>query len=138
MTPWKISSSFLLAIVIFAAATPPRADANGTRSARAISGRILQVGTVEPIPSVQVSIRGERIGVMTTATGRFELPEVPEGSAELVLRHPCYFPVQIALPATGDAVIAIGLPFDESSLQRAGCGGLGARSPDALRTNDLE
>jgi hypothetical protein len=130
MTRWKVLSPFVLAVVILAAATPPRADANTARRTRAISGRILQVGTAAPIASVQVMIRGERIGSMTATNGRFDLPDVPDGPAELVLRHPCYFPVYIALPAAGDATIAIGLPFDESSLKRAGCGGLGARRPD--------
>lgn len=138
MPRWTVLSPLLLAIGIIAAATPPRADANAPQRARIVSGRILQVGTVSPIPTVQVMIRGERIGVTTGADGRFALSEVPEGAVELVLRHPCYFPVQIALPATGDAAFAIGLPFDQRSLQRAGCGGLGARNPDTPSAADAE
>ncbi len=85
------------------------------------------------MPTVQVVVRGQRIGVATGADGRFKLPEVPEGALELVLRHPCCFPVQVSRPTTGDAAIALGLPFDEASLRRAGCGGLDARSPDPLK-----
>ena len=130
MARWTVLTSLILAIGIIAAAAPTRADADAARKTRTVSGRILEVGTVAPISSVQVVLRGERIGTMTAANGRFELPEVPEGATELVLRHPCYFVVQVVLPAAGDAVIALGLPFDESSLRRAGCGGLDARSPD--------
>ena len=132
MPRFPVVDRLFLVIGIVALATPPLADATqgNTRRARAVSGRVLQVGADTPIPSVQVLVRGERIGSRTGAQGRFTLADVPEGPVELVLRHPCYFPVQVTLPASGDVSIAIGLPYDQASTRRAGCGGLGARSPD--------
>lgn len=135
MTRWILRIPFMLALGVIITAASPRANAPHTPATRVISGRVLQVESVTPIATVQVMVRGERIGVFTNVYGRFTLPDVPTGTVELVLRHPCYFPVHVALPATGDAVVAIGLPFDESSLRRAGCGGLGARSPDTVHTN---
>ncbi len=130
-----VVNSLTLTFGIIAAVLPHRAAATDARTFRAISGRVLQVGTTTPIPTVQVMVRGQRIGVPTDTHGRFALPDVPEGSVEIVLRHPCYFPVQVTMPAAGDAAIVIGLPFDQTSLKRAGCGGLGARNPDPSSTS---
>lgn len=110
MTRWPLPMRFLLVIAVLIAAAPPRAGAARPKATRGISGQVLQVGGVTPIASVQVLIRGEGIGVSTNTDGRFVLPEVPSGAVEVVFLHPCYFPVHVALQATGDAVVAIGLP----------------------------
>ncbi len=138
MISLQVVSRMLLVIGIIALVSPPLADATqgGTGSTRAIAGRVLQVGVDTPIPGVQVRVRGERIGSSTGAQGRFALADVPAGPVELVLRHPCYFPVQVTLPATGDVSVAIGLPYDQASNRRAGCGGLDARKPDTPSSPD--
>jgi hypothetical protein len=48
-----------------------------------------------------------------------------------VFKHPCYFTVQVTIPADSSVAVSIGLPFDQASLRRPGCGGLGARGPDS-------
>ncbi len=119
----------LLPLLVSATNVPP-AQASQPQT-RVVSGQVLQVGSYTPITSVRAYVRGTRIGAVSTKHGRFILRDVPEGTTELVLRHPCYFPLQITIPASGQVSVSVGLPFDAAALARAGCGGAGARAADS-------
>lgn len=112
------------------AASPLRA------AVRSIHGRVVEVGGTAAVSEVQVSVAGISVGTKTSAKGTYELRDLPAGTTQLVFRHPCYFPVQITIPADGDIAVSIGLPFDQTSLRRAGCGGAGARKPDSAGASD--
>jgi hypothetical protein len=94
---------------------------------RTVTGRVMDGGNMTGLSSVDVVASGHQIGAQTQSTGEFRLDNVPEGATRIALRHPCYFNVQVTIPTTGDVDMEIGLPFDRASLQRVGCGGLGAR-----------
>ena len=96
-------------------------------SLRPVYGRVIDAGTGKPIESVPVIASGAQIGTVTKANGTFVLSNVPGDLTRIEFRHPCYFRVQVTIPENRDVEVEIGLPFDQSSLQRAGCGGLGAR-----------
>jgi hypothetical protein len=97
--------------------------------ARTGFGRVIDAGTGRPIEGVSVAVLTARIGTQTGTNGAFRLNQIPADSTHLDFRHPCYFPVSVTVPARGDQEIEIeiGMPFDAASLQRPGCGGLGAR-----------
>jgi hypothetical protein len=102
--------------------------------ARIGSGRVIDAGTGRPVDGVSIIIPNARIATRTGTNGTFRLNRVPADSTAFEFRHPCYFPVRVAVPPGADVEIEIGLPFDDASLRRAGCGGLGARSKrDTIR-----
>jgi hypothetical protein len=92
-----------------------------------VYGRIIDAGTGKTINSVPVIVAGEQIGTISKADGTFAMQGVPGEATRIEFRHPCYFPVFVAVPPDKSVEIEVGLPFDESSLRRPGCGGLGAR-----------
>jgi len=94
---------------------------------RRVAGRIVDAETGAPLPHVKATIGGVALGGESSDRGTFELRDVPSGAKELVLQHPCYLQVRVALPAEDDVEVRLGLPFDQTSRRRAGCGGLGAR-----------
>ena len=107
----------------FTARIPPASSAR-----RIVHGRVIDAGTGKPIASVPITVSGESLGTLTRANGTFAMAGVPGNRSRIEFTHPCYFPVYVIIPNDADADIEIGLPFDNSSLQRAGCGGLGARA----------
>ena len=98
-----------------------------TGQVRAVHGRVIDAGTGRPIEGVKIAVFATQLGIATNVEGKFALKDVPSGSARVDFRHPCYLPVQVTTPIAGDVDIEMGLPFDNASLQRPGCGGLGAR-----------
>ena len=112
-------------------ATLGLAPAAPARGGRAVHGRVTDAETGDPLASVSVVAVGTRAGAISTASGRFVIRDVDGGESTVLLRHPCYLPVRVTIPETGDVQLSLGMPFDESSLRRAGCGGLGARRPPA-------
>lgn len=114
-------TSTLVGIGVVATASIP-----ATQSTRVVHGRITKAGDSVSIAQVRVSIVGSATGVVTTNDGRFRLPNVDLGTRQLRVLHPCYFESFVTLPPSGDVIVNVGLPFDGSSLRRAGCGGLGS------------
>lgn len=122
--PTAIAGFVLGAIVVSGFATARSSSQTATRT---VIGHVIDAGTVQGLSGVNVMAPRQRIGTRTTANGDFRLSDVPDGVTRIELRHPCYYSVQVTIPATGDVELEVGLPFDRASLQRAGCGGLGAR-----------
>jgi hypothetical protein len=91
-------------------------------------GRVIDAGTGRPVEGVSIVVPSAGIGTKTGSNGVFRLNRVPSATTEIEFRHPCYFAVRVVVPVRADLEIDVGLPFDNASLQRAGCGGLGARS----------
>jgi hypothetical protein len=98
---------------------------------RTVYGRVVQVDARTPVEGVAAYFSGIKVGMVTGKRGQYWLDSVPVGATELTFTHPCYFAVRVSIPAGGDVSVSIGLPFDQASLKRPGCGGLGARSPDS-------
>ena len=98
--------------------------------ARSVSGRVIDGGTGKPVDGAKIIAIGAGIGSTSGANGVFTLASVPADVPRVEFRHPCYFAVQVTVPVNTDVEIEIGLPFDNTSLQRPGCGGLGARKKD--------
>lgn len=80
-----------------------------------------------PVPSVRAVVQLDTIGAVGNDVGVFVITGVPTGAQSIVIQHPCYFPVQIAIPAAGDVELDIGLPYNAASVRRAGCGGIQKR-----------
>src|SRR5689334_17023242 len=94
---------------------------------RTIHGRVIDAATGKAIGNLPIVVSGASVGSATNAGGVFSIANVPDDATTIQFRHPCYFAVQVSIPPKGDVEIDIGLPFDVSSRQRAGCGGLGGR-----------
>jgi hypothetical protein len=99
--------------------------------ARTVYGRVTDAETGAPLETVSVVAVGTRTGAISTSNGTFVIRDVIAGATTVLVRHPCYLTVQVTIGSTDDVQLSLGLPFDESSLRRAGCGGLGARRPPA-------
>jgi hypothetical protein len=91
-------------------------------------GRVIDAGTGRPVGGASVIVPRAQIGTKTSIDGAFRLNLLPSEATEVEFVHSCYLTVRVAVPAGSDGEIEIGLPFDNTSLRRPGCGGLGARS----------
>lgn len=123
-----IQQRALLVIGCIAAAVFPRGTSSQISvsdvAVRSVYGRVVKGGTTIPVPSVRAAVRLDTIGSVGNDSGVFVITGVPTGEQSIVVQHPCYFPVQIAIPAEGDVELSVGLPYDAASVRRAGCGGL--------------
>lgn len=126
-----LTYSRIVAMIFVAGALTAPAQAHRTPNEvprRSVSGRVFDAGTGKPIESVPITVIGEAIGTLTNANGKFTMAAVPATRSRIEFRHPCYFAVQVNVSNDTDAEIEIGLPFDQSSLNRPGCGGLAERT----------
>ena len=114
----------LCAVSVVVTLAPSQVNVRG----RVGFGRVIDAGTGRSVEEVSVIVPTARVATKTGTNGVFRLNQVPADSTVFEFRHPCYLPVRVAVPPGADVEIEIGLPFDYASLQRAGCGGLGARS----------
>jgi TonB-dependent starch-binding outer membrane protein SusC len=79
LTPLTFVLPRLIAVGILAIA-PAHLYAQGLGT---ITGRVVQEGTSRPLPSVQISITGTRLGTVTTEDGRFRLLNVAAGNVQI-------------------------------------------------------
>ena len=123
--PVRSTLSTVTLCILCATAFAPAVNPSSTT--RTVSGRIVDAGTGKQLASVAVVAVGARVGSTSDASGTFAMTSVPSDVSKIDFRHPCFLPVQVTIAKDADVEIEIGLPFDQSSLQRPGCGGLGAR-----------
>ncbi|RAU81540.1 SusC/RagA family TonB-linked outer membrane protein [Pontibacter arcticus] len=80
---------------------------------RAITGRVVDASTSQPLPGVAVLVKGTTVGTATGADGTYSL-NVPEGGTTLVFRFIGY---QVTERAIGNASsINVSLPLDTKQL----------------------
>jgi len=95
---------------------------------RTISGHVTVVGTEQPLPGVQIFVKGTRIGTLTDSRGNFSLP-VPADAEILVITHLGYKTQELpiadrieveleweALGIEGITVTALGVRREKRSL----------------------
>lgn len=113
----RFASAFL---AIALTALPGWADA---QEARVVTGEVVSAETQEPIPGVQVSVRGTQIGTLTNERGRFTI-RVPEGRQVLVFTSIGYGTVereaadQMRVELAAEAVGLEGLVVTALGVQR--------------------
>ncbi|MCF0058545.1 carboxypeptidase-like regulatory domain-containing protein [Dyadobacter sp. CY356] len=83
-----------------------------------ISGRVIDARTQEPLPFTNVYINNTTIGVTTDSSGKFILPNLPLGSAEIVFSFLGYIPQQlkVVVKETGNTPLSILLSADSRQL----------------------
>ncbi|MBE9462372.1 carboxypeptidase-like regulatory domain-containing protein [Dyadobacter subterraneus] len=83
-----------------------------------ISGRVIDAKTLEPLPFTNVYINNTTIGVTTDTSGKFTLPNLPLGSAEIVFSFIGYIPQQlkVVVKETGNVPLSILLIADSQQL----------------------
>ncbi|MFD2248551.1 SusC/RagA family TonB-linked outer membrane protein [Pontibacter ruber] len=80
---------------------------------RAITGRVTDASTDQPLPGVAVLVKGTTTGTATSADGSYSI-NVPEGGTTLVFRFIGYTTVERAI---GNATtVNVGLPIDNKQL----------------------
>ncbi len=126
----KAMTSVVLAATVLILPNREQNVQASSRQTREVFGVVSDAGRSSPLQNVRVYVRGTRIGTISAANGDFLIRELPDSSLQIVITHPCYFPVAVNLPAGQSLRVDVGLPFDETSQRRAGCGGLGARLED--------
>lgn len=98
------------------------------QEARTVTGEVVRAETQEPMPGVQVSVKGTRLGTITNERGRFAL-RVPEGERTLVFTTIGYGTVEVpasdqmrvemssqAIGLEGLVVTALGVEREKRSL----------------------
>ncbi|MFD2248553.1 SusC/RagA family TonB-linked outer membrane protein [Pontibacter ruber] len=81
---------------------------------RAITGRVTDASTNQPLPGVAVLVKGTSAGTATGADGTYSL-NVPEGGTTLVFRFLGYTTIERAIG--NQATIDVGLPVDNQKLE---------------------
>lgn len=121
-----VITTALTLVAITASSGLPSLAESATPTTRTVIGRVTDAGTRAGLAEVLIVVPDQRLGTKSADSGSFTLTDVPTGVVSVELRHPCFFTTQVVIPATGNIELELGLPFDRSSLQRPGCGGLGA------------
>lgn len=62
-----------------------RYNGKPTRFRFSLTGRIIDVASVEPLPFVNIAVRGTSIGTNTNADGYFTFPRIPSDTASLLI-----------------------------------------------------
>lgn len=86
-------AGLLLAIAVLGA--PDRASAQDTRM---IAGEVVSAETQQPLPGVQITVKGTRIGTITNAQGAFTM-QVPAGATTLVFTNLGFRTVEVEISA---------------------------------------
>ena len=74
--------SLLFASLLFAVAGPGLAQQTG-----AVSGRVIDRQSLEPVPEVQIAVRGTPLSAITNPDGEFRIGAVPSGAQVLAFSH---------------------------------------------------
>ena len=97
----RFASSVLAALLLLA--LPGFAEAQDMRT---ISGEVVSGDTQGPLPGVQVTVKGTRIGTITDANGRFTL-RVPADATTLVLTNLGYRTREVAIEEDGPMTLTL-------------------------------
>ena len=112
----------LFASVCAAALIPALALAQGQGT---VQGTVLDSASGHPIPSVQVTVAGTSVGMITNAQGRFRLDGVPAGQHMVRARRIGYTTSEAAVAVTAGAVATIDIRLASS----ASCSSCSRSSP---------
>ena len=104
----------LFASVCAAALIPALALAQGQGT---VQGTVLDSASGHPIPSVQVTVAGTSVGMITNAQGRFRLDGVPAGQHMVRARRIGYTTSEAAVAVTAGAVATIDIRLASSASQ---------------------
>jgi len=80
--------------------------AQGTATIR---GQVTRAGDAEPLPGVQITVRGTGLVAATNTQGRYVMQRVPEGPQTIVFRWLGYVPVERQVTVSGDMTLDIAL-----------------------------
>jgi TonB-linked SusC/RagA family outer membrane protein len=94
-----------------------------------VTGKVTDSGTKEPMPGVNVQVKGTTIGTITDVTGNYSLI-VPDRNAVLVFSFIGY--VQAEVPAEGRTTIDIPLVSDVQALEEVVVVGYGVQKKTSM------
>lgn len=104
-----------------------------TRFKFALTGRVIDNGSVEPLPFVNISIKGTTLGVNSNADGYFTLQRVPNDTVSIVLSAIGYKPKVVHLtPQTPLTNLLVKLETEDITLQEVVVNG---EKHEVLQTN---
>jgi len=104
-----------------------------TRYRFALTGRIIDNASVEPLPFVNISIKGTSIGTNSNADGYFTLPRVPSDTVSLVLSAVGYKPKTVYLtPQTPQSNLLVKLESESVAIKEVVING---EKQEVLQTN---
>ena len=110
-------------VVTFLLLAAARAQTVAPSSTRTVTGRVTDVTSGLPIPRLVVVVEGTDLGSLTADSGTFRVLNVPGGTQQLVLRHPCYLTTRVAIPDSGNVELPIAVPQDPATrlVLKPGC-----------------
>lgn len=104
-----------------------------TRYKFALTGRIIDNASVEPLPFVTIAVKGTTTGANSNADGYFTLPRVPSDTVSLVLSAVGYKPKMVHLsPQTPLSNLVVKLESESVALNEVVVNG---EKQDVLQTN---
>lgn len=106
------NSLFILLILCLSLSTygQKKTDAN-------INGHVVNKGTGEHVPYINISLKGTTIGVTTDGTGHYFLKNLPVGNCTLVASGIGYKTVEKALKLVSGKTLEVNFEIDEDKIQ---------------------
>jgi Domain of unknown function (DUF4139)/N-terminal domain of unknown function (DUF4140) len=89
-----------------------------------VTGRVIEKGTGEPLPGVNIMVEGTSVGTVTDVNGRYSL-SLPAGAKNLTISYVGYASQTVAIQASQ---INIGLQVDTQALSEVVVAGLQGRA----------
>jgi TonB-linked SusC/RagA family outer membrane protein len=126
-TSWKFTRAALTFAVV-GVLLALTAGAAAAQRVGTIRGIVRQAGLQRPIAGVQISVEGTRLGAITDAEGRFEIANVPEGSARVRVRMIGYTTqlIETGVSATQPATLEVNMRESVIALDAVVVTGTGA------------
>ncbi|MGQ0646673.1 MAG: TonB-dependent receptor domain-containing protein, partial [Gemmatimonadaceae bacterium] len=81
-----------------------------------VQGRVTESGSERPVPDVQVTIAGTRVGAMTGANGEYTLTAVPTGARTVSVRRLGFNPTTQAVTVVAGATVTVNFSLNVSAV----------------------
>ena len=122
----------LLIILTFFLTLPAAAQSAGT-----IAGTVVDGDTQDPLPGVNIALRGTERGAATDADGRFRIASVATGTYTLEVRFLGYRPAERSVEVTAGATTRVRVALTPRSVELDGIE-VTALRPDLQPTSELQ
>ena len=111
-SPFRVLCAFAVSLVVALASAAQSVEAQGV-----ISGTAEDARTGLPVGSVQISITNLDIGVLSAASGVYQLPNVPPGSHTVTAQRLGYQTVTVEVTVAAGQTAVADFQLDQAALQ---------------------
>ncbi|NBB85952.1 MAG: TonB-dependent siderophore receptor [Bacteroidetes bacterium] len=119
---------FLLPIVLIAFILSPSAAWGQSDDVGRIAGRVIDTATEEPLPGVNIGLRGTTLGAATSQDGRFTIDGVPPDTYVLQASFIGYATIERTVTVKPGAATTVNLTFAPADVELQGVEVVGRRA----------